>query len=198
MSTIWALLEQRAAAHPDALFAVDERSAALTFAEARERAVLAAGAVASDHGIGHDAVVSWQLPNWLDSVVLILALCRLQAVQNPIVPTFRQREVGFITAQAGTRLLVVPDGTATPKACAVLSATAAPSPPPVGSRPCSSTNRTTPSAGSSTPQAPPPIPRAPATPTPRSSPPPGAWSKRSASPTTTGSPRCCRSLTSAA
>ena len=54
-------------------------------------------------------VVSWHAPRpgssrWCWSA----ALARLGAVQNPILPIYREREVGFIVRQAGPRLLVVP------------------------------------------------------------------------------------------
>ena len=42
------------------------------------------------------------------SAALVGALCRLGAVQNPIIPIYRDREVGFVTKQAGTKLLIVP------------------------------------------------------------------------------------------
>jgi acyl-CoA synthetase (AMP-forming)/AMP-acid ligase II len=41
-------------------------------------------------------------------MALVLALSRLSAIQNPIIPIYREREVGFIARQAGSRLLVVP------------------------------------------------------------------------------------------
>ena len=53
-------------------------------------------------------VVSWQLPTWLESLALVAALSRLGAIQNPMLPIYRAREVGFITKQAGSRLLIVP------------------------------------------------------------------------------------------
>jgi cyclohexanecarboxylate-CoA ligase len=40
--------------------------------------------------------------------VLVGALARLGARQNPLIPIYRGREVGFITAQSGASLLVVP------------------------------------------------------------------------------------------
>src|SRR5690606_29207611 len=59
-------------------------------------------------GVGAGDVVSWQLPTWLESKVLVLALARLGAVQNPMLPIYREREVGFIVRQARSKLLVVP------------------------------------------------------------------------------------------
>jgi cyclohexanecarboxylate-CoA ligase len=40
--------------------------------------------------------------------VLLLALARLGAVENPIIPILRQREVSFIVGQTGARLLITP------------------------------------------------------------------------------------------
>ena len=45
---------------------------------------------------------------WLESLVLVAALARLGAVQNPILPIYRHREVGFVTKQTGAKLLIVP------------------------------------------------------------------------------------------
>jgi acyl-coenzyme A synthetase/AMP-(fatty) acid ligase len=53
-------------------------------------------------------VVSWVLPTWHGSLVLIAALARIGAVQNPIIPIYRDREVGFVTRQAQASLLIVP------------------------------------------------------------------------------------------
>ena len=52
--------------------------------------------------------VSWILPSRFEAFVLVGALARLGAVQNPILPIYRHREVGFIARQSGCRLLVVP------------------------------------------------------------------------------------------
>jgi acyl-CoA synthetase (AMP-forming)/AMP-acid ligase II len=52
--------------------------------------------------------VTWQLPTWIESFVLVAALSRLGAIQNPVMPIYRQREVGFVTKQTDARLLVVP------------------------------------------------------------------------------------------
>src|SRR5437667_1825153 len=105
--TLWELVEKRARETPDARLAVDERGEALTFAVLKERAErVAAGLL--EKGIGEGTVVSWQLPSWIESMVLVCALSRLGAVQNPILPIYREREVGFIARQAKTRLLIVP------------------------------------------------------------------------------------------
>ncbi|MFM7062001.1 MAG: AMP-binding protein [Actinomycetes bacterium] len=105
--TLWELLEKRVDATPDALMAVDEDMRTMTFAEYRTEAERAAAGFANQ-GVRAGDVVSWQLPTWLESLVLVGALSRLGAVQNPMLPIYREREVGFCTAQAQATLLVVP------------------------------------------------------------------------------------------
>jgi acyl-CoA synthetase (AMP-forming)/AMP-acid ligase II len=105
--TVWELVEQRAAATPDALFGVDEQERTLTFAAYRDAALRAAAGLQA-RGIGVDTPVSWMLPTTLDALVLGGALARLGAVQNPILPIYRERETRFITSQTRARLLCVP------------------------------------------------------------------------------------------
>jgi acyl-CoA synthetase (AMP-forming)/AMP-acid ligase II len=105
--TLWELATKRATETPDARMVIDERGESMTFAQfvgAAERA--AAGLAAM--GIGEGDVVSWQLPSWPESMVLVGALSRLGVIQNPIIPIYREREVGFITKQAKSKLLIVP------------------------------------------------------------------------------------------
>jgi acyl-CoA synthetase (AMP-forming)/AMP-acid ligase II len=59
-------------------------------------------------GIGADDHVSWQLPTWTESAVLVGALARLGAIQNPMLPIYRYREVSFIAAQTRCKLLITP------------------------------------------------------------------------------------------
>ena len=107
-SSLWRLVETRAAATPEALFAVDEAGRTLTFAEYHERALGVAAALHAE-GLSPGDVVSWQLPTNLEALVLSAALARVGAVQNPILPIYRQREVGFVVRQAGAKRLAVPE-----------------------------------------------------------------------------------------
>ncbi|MEX2556207.1 MAG: AMP-binding protein [Actinomycetota bacterium] len=105
--TLWELIEKRAEATPDARLVVDERGDSLTFGGFRDQAERAAAGLLA-MGVGEGTVVSWQLPSWKESIVLVAALSRLGAVQNPILPIYREREVGFIVRQARSKLLFVP------------------------------------------------------------------------------------------
>jgi acyl-CoA synthetase (AMP-forming)/AMP-acid ligase II len=105
--TFWQLVEQRAEATPEALCAVDGGDRRLDFAGYRDAALRVAAAL-QDRGVGPGTPVSWMLPSTLEAMVLCAALARLGAVQNPILPIYRERETGFILDQTGARLFCVP------------------------------------------------------------------------------------------
>jgi hypothetical protein len=48
------------------------------------------------------------LPSRFEALVLAGALSRLGCLQNPILPIYRQREVGFIARQSRMQTIVVP------------------------------------------------------------------------------------------
>ena len=98
--TLWQLIEARAAATPDAVLAHEDTGKELTFAGYRDACLRAAAGLFADHGVTAGTSVSWELPTWNESLVLVGALCRLGARQNPLIPIYRHREVGFITAQS--------------------------------------------------------------------------------------------------
>lgn len=105
--TFWELIERRVDATPDALMMVDEDMRTMTFAEFwTEAERTAAGLLGL--GVRPESTISWQLPTWIESMVLTAALSRLGVVQNPILPIYRDREVSYITLQSKSELLVVP------------------------------------------------------------------------------------------
>ena len=106
--TLWQLIEERAALTPDQRMAYDEAGRSLTYAEYRMWCEQVAAGFHHHHGVGEGTNVSWILPSRFEALVLAGALARLGAVQNPILPIYRQREVGFIARQSGCTLLVVP------------------------------------------------------------------------------------------
>src|SRR5215204_4396685 len=87
--------------------AVDEAGTRLTFGADRDRCERVAAGLAAE-GVRDGTVVSWILPTWLEALVLLGALRRLGAVQNPILPIYREREIGFIVRQARPALLITP------------------------------------------------------------------------------------------
>jgi acyl-CoA synthetase (AMP-forming)/AMP-acid ligase II len=107
-ASFWELVEGAAAARPDAALVSDDYGRSLTALELRD-AALGHAAWLHDRGVGAGTTVSWQLPTTLETIVTQAALARLGAVQNPLIPFLREREVGFITEQVGTDVLVVPE-----------------------------------------------------------------------------------------
>ena len=104
---LWPLIEARAEATPDALFAVDEHERTWSFADYRDASLRCAAGLAA-MGVGEGTRVSWVLPTWLEAMALVGGLARLGAVQNPILPIYREREIGFVTRQIEASLVVVP------------------------------------------------------------------------------------------
>jgi cyclohexanecarboxylate-CoA ligase len=104
---LWTLVEQRALDHPAALMAVDEGGSTLTFSQLEKRAARVAAGLAA-RGVTAGTRVTWQLPNSLQAIVLIAALSRVGAVQNPVLPLYGRRELSFICDQFDPQLLIVP------------------------------------------------------------------------------------------
>jgi len=105
--SLWALIEARAEAMPDGLFAVDERERRIHFGHYRDSCERVAAAL-YERGVRAGTPVTWTLPTCIEAFVLEGALIRLGALQNPVIPIYRRREFDFITRQTGARLLIVP------------------------------------------------------------------------------------------
>ncbi|THA73218.1 cyclohexanecarboxylate-CoA ligase [Streptomyces sp. A0642] len=104
--TFWELIERRAALTPDRAFLIqDDRT--LTFGDLRTRAERVAAGLYAE-GVRPGTVVAWQLPTRLETVLLSFALTRLGAVQTPVIPFYRDREVGFALREAGAEHFAVP------------------------------------------------------------------------------------------
>ena len=59
-------------------------------------------------GVGRGDIVAIQLPNWWEFVVASLAVGRLGAVLNPLMPIFRERELSFMLGLTEAKVLIVP------------------------------------------------------------------------------------------
>ena len=105
--TLWQLICERAEATPGNCMAIDEKGRELTFGEYRDWSERVAAGLA-ERGIGMGTNVSWILPSRFESLVLAAALSRLGAIQNPILPIYRTREVAFITRQSNCKVMIVP------------------------------------------------------------------------------------------
>jgi cyclohexanecarboxylate-CoA ligase len=59
-------------------------------------------------GIGHNDVVSMQLPNWWQFTATYLACSRIGAVLNPLMHIFRERELSFMLRHGESKVVIVP------------------------------------------------------------------------------------------
>jgi cyclohexanecarboxylate-CoA ligase len=60
------------------------------------------------HGVERGSVISCQLPNWNETILIFLAALRLGAVVNPIPPTYRASELRFMLGLLESQVAVVP------------------------------------------------------------------------------------------
>lgn len=103
--TYWGLVEAAARHHPDRVLLADDHGRSLTACQLRT-AALSTAAAFQRRGITAGTVVSWQLPTTLETMVVMAALCRVGAVQNPLLPVWRESELRFATAQLGTQVII--------------------------------------------------------------------------------------------
>ncbi len=99
-------LDEWAERTPDKVAFIDSRRQ-ITYAELRAEVDRCALGLL-ELGIEPGDVVSFQLPNWIEWVVLHYACTRIGAISNPLIPIYREREVAFMVGLAGSKLIVVP------------------------------------------------------------------------------------------
>ena len=104
--TVWAAFAATAA-RAAARTAVVEGAGRTSFAALAAAAEGLAGGLAA-RGVRAGDVVAVQLPNWTETLIVLLAAARLGAIANPVLPIYRRRELGFILAESGARVLFIP------------------------------------------------------------------------------------------
>jgi cyclohexanecarboxylate-CoA ligase len=99
-------LDEVAARTPDKVAFIDPRRQ-VTYAQLRaEVDHVALGLLGL--GVRPGDVVSFQLPNWIEWVVVHYATTRIGAISNPLIPIYRERELEFMIGLARSRVVVVP------------------------------------------------------------------------------------------
>jgi acyl-CoA synthetase (AMP-forming)/AMP-acid ligase II len=79
-----------------------------TFSEIMQEAHLLAGWF-RHLNLDPGEVVSFQLPNWSETIVINLAACICGLVVNPIVPIYRDAEVEYILGNSRARVIFIPE-----------------------------------------------------------------------------------------
>ena len=107
-STLVDRVASHAVATPDAPAVIDDAGAVHTYRElARDAGRLAAGL--ANLGVEPGDVVSVQLPNWYETVVVAVAVQGAGAVINPLLPNYRRRELTHVFTTAAPAAIVSPD-----------------------------------------------------------------------------------------
>ena len=104
--TITDFLDEVAERTPDKVAFVDPRRE-ITYGELKAQVDHCALGLL-ELGVEPGDVVSFQLPNWIEWVVVHFAATRIGAISNPLIPIYRQREVGFMVGLAKSKVIVVP------------------------------------------------------------------------------------------
>ena len=98
-------LDDAVKAHPDQVCTVDP-AGEHTYAELAADVETTAHALLAS-GVEPTDVVSIHLPNWYEWLVIHLAAIRIGAITNPLIPIYRDREIGYMAEAANTSLLFI-------------------------------------------------------------------------------------------
>ncbi|MGA7207076.1 MAG: AMP-binding protein [Specibacter sp.] len=103
--TLTDFLDQAAAATPEKTASVDARRS-ISYAELKQQVDRCALGLL-ELGVAPGDVVSIQLPNWIEWLVVHYAAVRIGAITNPLIPVYRDREITFMMERAKAKVLVV-------------------------------------------------------------------------------------------
>jgi len=104
--TVFDILAERAAAHPDRM-AIKDQHGTITYGALKDRIERAAQFYRSI-GIKRGGVVTIQLPNRVEFAVAFIALELLGAIANKVNPDFRARELDYMLKFSGSSAYVFP------------------------------------------------------------------------------------------
>ncbi|MGE7903059.1 AMP-binding protein [Peribacillus sp. NPDC094092] len=105
--TILDYLNDAIVKHPDKVAIIDKKS---SFTYKQLGKLVDRIALGLLHiGLGKGDVVSFQLPNWNEFIILHYAVTRIGAISNPLIPIYRDREIGYMVRMAESKMIVVPE-----------------------------------------------------------------------------------------
>ena len=105
--TILDYLNDAVAQAPDKVAIIDKKSR-YTYKEL-SRLVDRAALGLKQLGIEKGDVVSLQLPNWNEFIILHYAITRIGAITNPLIPIYREREIGYMVNAVQSKIIIIPD-----------------------------------------------------------------------------------------
>ncbi|MBW8755727.1 MAG: AMP-binding protein, partial [Sphingomonadales bacterium] len=104
--TLVDVAREAVAEDPDHLLLIEGKRR-LTRSEAWDQALRLARFFLA-RGLKPGDVVSFQLPNWVETAVIALAARMCGLIINPIPPIYRESELAYILADCGAKLIFVP------------------------------------------------------------------------------------------
>ncbi len=104
--TLADLLDEQLARDADKILIIQD-DIQLSARDIGRQARALAGAL-QQRGLVAGDVISFQLPNWPEAVVVDMAAAMLGLVSNPIIPIYRDAEVAYILKDAGTKAFFIP------------------------------------------------------------------------------------------
>jgi acyl-CoA synthetase len=99
---------EKAAERPDEVAIYLEGESSITYGSIANEARRLITAL-RNLGLQSGDVISFQLPNWRESVVVDIAASALGLIVNPVIPIYRDHELRFILKDAKTRLIYIPE-----------------------------------------------------------------------------------------
>lgn len=87
--------------------AVDDGYSSYSYEELYQKTIQLANYL-KEIGIKKGDVISFQVPNWSETLIIHYASAFLGAVCNPIIPIYRKKEVNYILNQSKTKVFFVP------------------------------------------------------------------------------------------
>lgn len=105
--TILDYLNEAAANRPEKVAIIDKKSR-FTYRELGKLVDRVALGLL-ETGLKKGDVISFQLPNWNEFLIIHLAATRIGAISNPLIPIYRDREIDYMVRLAESKVLVIPD-----------------------------------------------------------------------------------------
>ena len=99
--------QEKAISTPEAVAIYLESGQHIEFASIFKEAMALATSLSS-LGLKAGDVISFQLPNWRETVAIDIAAVWLGLVVNPVIPIYRDHELAFILADSRCRCLFIP------------------------------------------------------------------------------------------
>lgn len=93
---------------PDAIAIYLEHEPAITYGSIADQARRLITGL-RNLGLMQGDVISFQLPNWREAVVLDIAASAMGLIVNPVIPIYRDKELRFILKDARTKLIFIPE-----------------------------------------------------------------------------------------